>query len=210
MKALIILALIALTLQTRQANNATMAAMCIIQTEDNEIARILFKQTGEQGALNVTGVFDDLPANGTSVLDIHQFGVVNTCDDVGEIFQPQQTQFKGWDIKHDAEGGVDFNVQTKDYSFKGVNSILGRSCRLTIPYVDQNGVSTTTYGCGNIALVSDKFAGGSGQGNNLRSLQPWWPPYRPWWRCYCPPWKWWCHRPWWCWSMMMGRHRHHH
>jgi hypothetical protein len=205
MKALIALALIALTLQACVIENseASLSAMCILKSDENEHGRVLFRQTGCNTPLSIKGIFDVLPANVTSLINIHQYGVLDTCDNIGSIFMPNGIQPKGYSIKTDVNGDGSFSMQNQDYSLRGVSSLVGRSCRVRIPYTDQTGVARSHYACGTIGFVSERIADSFGQGTGVRHLQGWRHHHRhrhwPWWRCRCPPWRWWCHRPWWCW-----------
>jgi hypothetical protein len=194
MKAIIALALIALTLQACiiEHSEAPLSAMCILILNGNEQGRVLFRQTGCNTPLNIKGIFK-LPANVSSVLHIHNYQVLDTCENIGPIFMPKTIQPKGFTIKTDANGDGNISLQSQDYSLRGLSSLVGRSCRITVPFGDRTGVTGTNYACGTIALVSERIANSFGQGGrNLiereRSI------------CSCSPYDLRCHqhRPRWC------------
>jgi hypothetical protein len=183
--------------------------MCIVKSEDNEIGRVIFRQTGCQTPLLINGRFDDLPNNSTSLLYIHQYGLLDTCENLGSLFSPANVQQSGFSLKADTQGESTSTLQSTDFSLRGLSSIIGRSCRARIPYVDRNGVSKFNYACGSIAMVSERVGNAAApQGATRRLIARhghWWNP------CWCPPWRWWCHRPRWCrwWNWRRG-HGHGH
>jgi hypothetical protein len=200
MKYIILLALLCLSLQV----DTPLSAMCIIRDRTIELGSVLFQQTGDNIPLTIRGHFHNMPRNATSLLNIYEHGSVENCTNLGNIFRRSETPLN---VLTDGNGFGDLNLTSRAFSLSGANSIIGRACRIRIPYVDRRGRSAYHYGCGNIAIVPEsvvsRFGSEPVRGRALDSWCSWCDGGHHHHHgggdsCYCSPWDWNCHRPWWC------------
>jgi Cu/Zn superoxide dismutase len=158
----LLLSLLTLALNQMCSTHGSLEAECILKTDDNkEVGIMTFSQSGCHLPLTIHGNFYGLPANQTHMLHIHQFSIADSCANAGEIFNPSNTSMPAGgfpEFMSDMNGNASFNITNRLLSLRDRANILGRSCMVHIPTVDEIGNLTHVLACGNVGVLSEKGA----------------------------------------------------